>query len=197
MAGKVLRLSKVAKELNVGITTIVDFLSSKGVEIDSNPNTKLEDHAYELLSNQFAADQSVKEKSKQASMVKERKETISIRDAKEPESEVEDTDDDVEISLEALKAPLVENKPKPVAEEEAPKETKKEEPVAEEKPAKKTPAKKKEASTVPQPSARLPDLSMKRGFYTIMSAQFFSSLADRVSLIERILTKQDMLVVFL
>lgn len=131
MAGKVLRLSKVAKELNVGITTIVDFLYSKGVEIDSNPNTKLEDHAYELLSNQFAADQSVKEKSKQASMVKERKETISIRDAKEPESVEEDTDDDVEISLEALKAPLVEQKSTPAKEEKAPEEKKKEEPVAE------------------------------------------------------------------
>jgi len=134
MAGKVLRLSKVAKELNVGIKNIVDFLSSKGVEIDSNPNTKLEDHVYELLSNQFAADQSVKEKSKQASMVKERKETISIRDAKEPESVEDDTEDDVEISLEALKAPLVEQKPKPVApKEEAPEVKKEEVPVVEEK----------------------------------------------------------------
>jgi hypothetical protein len=43
MAGKVKRLSKVAKELNVGISTIVEFLSGKGVEIDSNPNTKIDD----------------------------------------------------------------------------------------------------------------------------------------------------------
>jgi translation initiation factor IF-2 len=114
MAGKVLRLSKVAKELNVGISTIVDFLSGKGIEIDSNPNTKIEENAFDMLSNQFAADQSVKEKSKQASMVKEKKETISLRDAKEEEVEQEQEDDDVELDLNSFKNPIVEPK-KPVA----------------------------------------------------------------------------------
>ena len=36
------RLSKVARELNVGISTIVEFLGSQGKEVSSNPNTKLE-----------------------------------------------------------------------------------------------------------------------------------------------------------
>jgi translation initiation factor IF-2 len=137
MAGKVLRLSKVAKELNVGIATIVDFLSSKGIEIDSNPNTKLEDPTVEVLFNQFAADQSVKEKSKQASLVKERKkETISLRDGKEKE-DADDSEDDVEINIDAFKASMnkpmttVTEKPKP---EEAPQvEPAQEEPAQEEK----------------------------------------------------------------
>ena len=38
---KELRLSKLAREFNVGITTIVDFLKKKGFEIESNPNTKV------------------------------------------------------------------------------------------------------------------------------------------------------------
>jgi translation initiation factor IF-2 len=106
MAGKVLRLSKAAKELNVGISTLVDFLAGKGIVIDPNPNTKLEDNQVEILFNQFAADQSVKEKSKQASMVKERKkETISLRDSKEKDDK-EDAEDDIDINIDSFKVPL-------------------------------------------------------------------------------------------
>ena len=42
MAGKAKRLNKAAKEYNVSISTIVDFLATKGFEIDSKPNTKIE-----------------------------------------------------------------------------------------------------------------------------------------------------------
>ena len=42
MAGKPIRLGKAASELNVGLPSLVDFLESKGVKIDSNPNTKLD-----------------------------------------------------------------------------------------------------------------------------------------------------------
>ena len=38
---KTTRLSKIARELNVGISTIVEFLHKKGVKIDSNPNEKI------------------------------------------------------------------------------------------------------------------------------------------------------------
>ena len=51
-----MRLSKVAKELNVGIANIVDHLASKGVEIDGRPNTKITLAAYEILKQQFSAD---------------------------------------------------------------------------------------------------------------------------------------------
>ena len=51
-----MRLSKVAKELNVGIANIVDYLSSKGIDIDGRPNTKITPEAYELLKEQFIAD---------------------------------------------------------------------------------------------------------------------------------------------
>jgi translation initiation factor IF-2 len=125
MAGKVLRLSKAAKELNVGISTLVDFLAGKGIVIDPNPNTKLEDNQVEILFNQFAADQSVKEKSKQASMVKERKkETISLRDSKEKDDK-EDAEDDIDINIDSFKVPF-NNPVAPVVEktEEKPQEEK-------------------------------------------------------------------------
>lgn len=50
------RLGKIAGELNIGISTIVGFLESKGIKIDSNPNTKLNSEAYQLLRTQFEED---------------------------------------------------------------------------------------------------------------------------------------------
>ena len=37
-----IRLSKAAKELNVGLSTVVDFLATKGIKIEGRPNTKIE-----------------------------------------------------------------------------------------------------------------------------------------------------------
>ena len=57
------RLSKVAKELNVGIQTIVSFLGEKKIEIENNPNSKITDQAYEALLLKFQPDKLDKEKS--------------------------------------------------------------------------------------------------------------------------------------
>jgi translation initiation factor IF-2 len=86
MAGKPIRLGKAAGELNVGISTLVDFLDSKGIKIDANPNSKLEGEHYEILQKEFAADQNLKEQSKFSSVKRERRETISIRDGKSEET---------------------------------------------------------------------------------------------------------------
>ncbi len=51
-----MRLSKVAKELNVGIANIVDHLATKGVKIDGRPNTKITPDSYALLKQEFSAD---------------------------------------------------------------------------------------------------------------------------------------------
>ena len=76
--GKPIRLGKAAGELNVGISTLVDFLGSKGVKIDANPNTKLEEEHYDLLRKEFAADQNMKEQSKFTTVKKEKRETHKL-----------------------------------------------------------------------------------------------------------------------
>lgn len=53
---KTVRLGKAAGELNIGISTIVDFLSEKEIQIDVNPNTKLTSEVYQLLKDQFSLD---------------------------------------------------------------------------------------------------------------------------------------------
>merc|ERR1711916_409326 len=87
MAGKVKRLSKVARELNVGISTLVEFLGSQGVDIDSSPNTKLEPEHYEIVSEEFADDQTLKEQAKNKDIKRERRETVSLKTKDAPEEE--------------------------------------------------------------------------------------------------------------
>ena len=83
-----IRLGKAAGELNVGMSTIVDFLESNGVSIDASPNTKLTPEQYDMLRTEFAADQDLKEQTKRATPAREKRETISIRDKKEDGDDV-------------------------------------------------------------------------------------------------------------
>ncbi|TLV02356.1 translation initiation factor IF-2 [Dyadobacter luticola] len=53
---KMMRLSQVARILNVGITTIVDHLSAKGFKVESNPNTKINADQIEFLAKDFKSD---------------------------------------------------------------------------------------------------------------------------------------------
>ncbi|MBN1108173.1 MAG: translation initiation factor IF-2 [Bacteroidales bacterium] len=76
------RLSKAAREFNVGISTIVEFLHKKGFDLDPNPNTKIPCEAYALLIKEYSGDISVKKESEKL-MLKDlhrKKETVSIDD---------------------------------------------------------------------------------------------------------------------
>ncbi len=64
---KPVRLSKVAREFNLGVDSIAEFLSSKGIEVERKPNTKLEPEQYALVRANFADEKAAKEKSKQKS----------------------------------------------------------------------------------------------------------------------------------
>ena len=50
------RLSKVLRELNVGLSTAVDFLQNKGLGTIDDPNTKITDEQYNALVNEFGKD---------------------------------------------------------------------------------------------------------------------------------------------
>jgi len=56
------RLRKVAGEFNVGTSTIVEFLSGKGFDIESSPNTKITPDMYDLLDSNFQSDKTMKER---------------------------------------------------------------------------------------------------------------------------------------
>jgi translation initiation factor IF-2 len=82
---KPIRLGKAAGELNVGMSTLVEFLGSKGQTIDASPNTRLSADQYELLRTEFAADQTLKEQAKSTTIEREKRETISLRDNRKEE----------------------------------------------------------------------------------------------------------------
>ncbi len=50
------RLNKVARDFNVSINTIVEFLEEKGVSVEAKPTTKIDPDMYSLLMGGFAAD---------------------------------------------------------------------------------------------------------------------------------------------
>ena len=56
------RLVKVAKELNVGTSTIVTFLNENGFEVDNKPTAKISDEMYAVLVENFKNSIAIKEK---------------------------------------------------------------------------------------------------------------------------------------
>jgi translation initiation factor IF-2 len=97
---KATRLSKAAREFNVGISTIVEFLHRKGFDLDPNPNTKLPHEAYLLLLKEYSSDLNVKKESEKLILkdLHRKKESVSIDDVPD-ESRSEDQDRDDEIFI--------------------------------------------------------------------------------------------------
>lgn len=56
------KISKVAKDLNVGVNTVVEFLRKHDIDVDNNPNARIDDSAEELLMSEFSNDKVDKKK---------------------------------------------------------------------------------------------------------------------------------------
>ncbi|UOR05237.1 translation initiation factor IF-2 [Hymenobacter aerilatus] len=67
------RLNQAAKDLNVGISTIVDFLSEKGIDIDNKPTTKLTAEQVNMLNKAFES--SVQDKIEAAKLSQAKRQT--------------------------------------------------------------------------------------------------------------------------
>ena len=89
MEKKATRLSKAAREFNVGISTIVEFLHKQNIEIDSSPNVKIKPEVYDLLAEEYSSDLSIKKKSEEFSQLhfKDQQESITIFDVDKKDEE--------------------------------------------------------------------------------------------------------------
>jgi translation initiation factor IF-2 len=96
------RLVIIAKQLNVGTTTIVEHLKSSGFEIDNKPTAKISDEMYSELLKHFSNEIAVKEK---ADLL-----TIGHRQSKEEEEEEKPAESAPEVKQAEAKA-------EPIAEE--------------------------------------------------------------------------------
>lgn len=109
---KTLRLSKVAKEFNLSLAKIVEFLSSKGHKVESNPNAKIGDEEYGLLLKEFSSDKSAREEAEHVSHSanKIKRETIVLDEIKSKKHKDEDFDEVVIKDLTAPKKSTTEKK---------------------------------------------------------------------------------------
>jgi translation initiation factor IF-2 len=113
---KTLRLSKVAKELNVSVSTITEFLNEKGHTIENNPMAKLSEDLYELLSNEYQSEKAAKEEAKQVTTnTRAKKESIALDEEVKKESKskkVEEEDKEIIIkNVQEIATPQPEKAP--------------------------------------------------------------------------------------
>ena len=81
------KISKVAKDLNVGVNTAVEFLRKHNVEVEDNPNARIDDAAVEMLIKEYSKDKDFKEQlNKYITTRKEEKKTAKA--VKEKQEEV-------------------------------------------------------------------------------------------------------------
>ena len=86
-----IRLIKVSKNLNVGINTLVEFLHKKGIEVEANPNAKIEDEQYNILIAEFGKDKNIRleatETREKMHRRDEKRETVAIEGYELPEEQ--------------------------------------------------------------------------------------------------------------
>ena len=172
------RLSKVAKNLNVGLNTLVEFLHKKGITVEANPMTKIEEEQYNLLVAEFSKDKKIKKEAidnlERMHRKDDKRETIAIegyeieekpKKKTEKESIKTEIPDDLKpkfnvvgsIDLDEPKKPKKETEEAPQEKVETVVETIIEEPAqkpeVEEKPVQPEPAEEPEKVVVPHEEA--------------------------------------------
>ncbi len=163
------RLGKIAREFNVGISTMVEFLQKKGHNVGTNPNAKIESEQYELLHQEYSKDIDLKKESEKLNLRAHRhqkNETISLDDVQEeePVTNNEEAEEDVirikdnsskktSKSIETIKAETPKREVKVLGKIDLDKKPAKakEEKKAEEKPAEQKPVEKIEHKTEEKP----------------------------------------------
>ena len=171
------KISTLAKDLNVALPTVIDFLQKKGINIDGSPNTRVEDDVVNLLVQEFKPDRDLKSKSEQlASERRSERNKSAVKDtAVKPVEIAEPADEPIQaprvigkIDLNSKGTPVIvtEQKPEPTPEPApttapAPEPTPAPEPEPTPAPAPEPVAPKTEPAAVPvaqepQPAATTP-----------------------------------------
>ena len=71
-----IRLNKVQKELNLGLSTIVEFLQKNNFEIEENPNAVVPEEGYNLLIKEFSTDKNLRIQSDKFTQERQNKEKV-------------------------------------------------------------------------------------------------------------------------
>ena len=57
------KISKIAKDFNVALPTLIDFLHKKGITIEDNPNARIDDSVLDIIVKEYQTDRAQKTKS--------------------------------------------------------------------------------------------------------------------------------------
>ncbi len=136
------RLSKVAKDLGVGISTLVDHLKKKGHVVEMNPNTKITDDQFGILMSEYSSEMKVKEEANKLGRDRIKPKDVIIEIAKPKPAVIEEDDEEEDgvliksglVNTQNKKAEIAPPPPPPVIEQ------KKEVPVEVPKPIEKVEA---------------------------------------------------------
>jgi len=119
---KTLRISKVAKEFNLSVGKIVEFLGSKGHTVENNPNSKIGDEEYGLLMKEFSSDKAARQEAETVSQLnnKLKRETIVLDELKKSKRD-EENEEVVIKDLTTPQKPIPAEEPAPIEVPKAPK----------------------------------------------------------------------------
>lgn len=124
------RLNMVLKEFNISLDRAVDYLKEKGIEVESNPNTRISGEVYDVLFNEFASDKDRKEASIEVGEEK-RKEKEALKLEREKEEQQKRLEEEAK-KAEVIRAKAILSGPKQVGSIDLnPKKEKEEEPKKE------------------------------------------------------------------
>ena len=124
-----IRLSKIARQFNIGLGTLIDFLNGKGANItSSDPNAKISDEFMPAVEAKFGGDLAAKQDSEKVAT--KLKEMIDVS-KKKPASEEDEAEKEIiikttsiaaqekpAVAAKPVEAPVVEMMPEPAVEEQ-------------------------------------------------------------------------------
>ena len=113
---KMMRLSQVARKLNIGKDTIVDFLSNKGHEVENNPNAKINGDQYNMLAREFASSAMDKEEASSLTIGRKSGQNVVIDVESDEEEPRRKGEEEEEIFIKSNAAKTAQAKPAPQAE---------------------------------------------------------------------------------
>ena len=58
---KALKLAKVAKEFNISLSSVVEFLTGKGFAVERNPNFPIDTDMYRVLGKEYGKEKELRE----------------------------------------------------------------------------------------------------------------------------------------
>ena len=184
-----IKISKVAKDLNVGISTLVEFLQKNNQNVEDNLNTRITDEQYEMLVRAFKNDKDLKSKSDKYSSDRHKEKAKpapaphvapkeEIKTVVVPQPKVVG-----KINLDEINKPKVVETPKPQKAEEKPGEKPVEKvpvkPAAEPAPAKAEPAAAPaKAPEAPKPA---PEININKGLQVNTETNEIKTVVETIS----------------